>query len=40
SDEQRLNPPEIGSLITYRYNGLTAEGKPRFARFVRVREIY
>ncbi|MCG6508061.1 DNA ligase, partial [Vibrio parahaemolyticus] len=33
SDEQRLNPPEIGSLITYRYNGLTAEGKPRFARF-------
>ncbi|MBY8137617.1 DNA ligase [Vibrio fluvialis] len=40
SDEQRLNPPEIGSLITYRYNGLTAEGKPRFARFVRVRELY
>ncbi|MBY7955748.1 DNA ligase [Vibrio fluvialis] len=40
SDEQRLNPPEIGSLITYRYNGLTTEGKPRFARFVRVREIY
>ncbi|MBL4294248.1 DNA ligase [Vibrio fluvialis] len=40
SNEQRLNPPEIGSLITYRYNGLTAEGKPRFARFVRVREIY
>ncbi|EKO3550427.1 DNA ligase [Vibrio fluvialis] len=40
SDEQRMNPPEIGSLITYRYNGLTAEGKPRFARFVRVREIY
>ncbi|MCG6415641.1 DNA ligase [Vibrio fluvialis] len=40
SDEQRLNPPEVGSLITYRYNGLTAEGKPRFARFVRVREIY
>ncbi|EKO3540660.1 DNA ligase [Vibrio fluvialis] len=40
SDEQRLNPPEIGSLITYRYNGLTAEGKPRFTRFVRVREIY
>ncbi|EOW9549830.1 DNA ligase [Vibrio fluvialis] len=40
SDEQRLNPPEIGSLITYRYNGLTVEGKPRFARFVRVREIY
>ncbi|MDT8868650.1 DNA ligase [Vibrio fluvialis] len=40
SDEQRLNPPDIGSLITYRYNGLTAEGKPRFARFVRVREIY
>lgn len=37
SDEQRLNPPAVGSLITYRYNGLTAHGKPRFARFLRVR---
>lgn len=40
TDEQRQNPPEIGSLITYRYNGLTAEGKPRFARFVRFRAVY
>lgn len=40
SDQQRQNPPEIGSLITYRYNGLTAEGKPRFARFVRFRDVY
>ncbi|MCX9565389.1 DNA ligase, partial [Vibrio cholerae] len=40
SDAERADPPEIGSLITYRYNGLTTDGKPRFARFVRVRKIY
>ncbi|MGH8054297.1 MAG: DNA ligase [Stenotrophomonas sp.] len=38
SDAQRANPPAIGSLITYRYNGLTVHGLPRFARFLRVRE--
>ena len=37
-DEQRANPPAIGSLVTYRYNGLTGNGLPRFARFLRVRE--
>lgn len=40
SDVDRAEPPKIGSVITYRYNGLTTEGKPRFARFVRVRENY
>ena len=34
SDEQRRNPPPI---VTYRYNGLHPSGKPRFARFWRVR---
>ncbi|WP_269790833.1 DNA ligase [Stenotrophomonas sp. Iso1] len=38
SDAQRANPPAIGSLVTYRYNGLTVHGLPRFARFLRVRE--
>jgi DNA ligase-1 len=38
SDAQRAAPPEIGSLVTYRYNGLTRTGKPRFARFMRVRD--
>ncbi len=37
-DAQRAAPPAIGSLVTYRYNGLTATGLPRFARFLRVRD--
>ena len=37
SDAQRAHPPPIGSQVTYRYNGLTAKGTPRFARFLRVR---
>ncbi|MBR9885517.1 MAG: DNA ligase [Oceanospirillales bacterium] len=36
SDEERISPPPLGSTITYRYNGLTAHGKPRFARFMRL----
>ncbi len=38
SDEQRKNPPEIGSVITYKYFATTKNGKPRFASFLRVRE--
>lgn len=38
SDAQRRTPPPIGSLVTYKYHGLTARGVPRFASFVRVRE--
>lgn len=37
SDAQRARPPRIGSHVTYRYNGLTDAGVPRFARFLRVR---
>lgn len=37
SDQQRREPPPIGSVITYQYNGLTQRGIPRFARFLRVR---
>jgi DNA ligase-1 len=37
TDVQRATPPPIGSLVTYRYNGLTSKGLPRFARFLRVR---
>ncbi|WP_432697089.1 DNA ligase [Marinobacterium sp. YM272] len=36
SDEERASPPKIGSLVTYRFNGLTSQGKPRFARFMRI----
>lgn len=37
SDAQRAQPPPIGTLVTYRYNGLTVHGVPRFARFMRIR---
>ncbi len=37
TDEQRKIPPAIGAQITYRYNGLTRNGLPRFARFERLR---
>ena len=38
SDAQRQNPPAIGSTVTYRFHGLTKNGLPRFASFLRVRE--
>ncbi|WP_374247686.1 DNA ligase [Thermomonas sp.] len=37
SDTDRLHPPRPGSVVTYRYDGLTAKGTPRFARYLRVR---
>lgn len=37
SDADRLAPPPVGSLVTYRYRGLTPSGLPRFASFVRQR---
>lgn len=39
SDLQRAHPPALGSYVTYRYNGLTERGTPRFARFLRVRHL-
>lgn len=36
-DRDRENPPPIGSIITYKYRGLTTHGKPRFATFWRIR---
>lgn len=40
SDVQRREPPAIGATITYRYNGFTKFGLPRFARFLRIRQSY
>lgn len=40
SDALRRQPPPIGSRITYRYQHLTKNGLPRFARYLRVREDY
>ncbi len=36
--EQRRRPPAMGSLVTYRYQGFTSGGIPRFAVFVRIRK--
>ena len=36
SDEQRRNPPPVGSSVTYRYRDLTRTGLPRFASFLRI----
>lgn len=35
SDEQRKNPPAIGSTVTYTYRDVTPNGIPRFASFYR-----
>jgi len=37
SDIERQNPPPIGSIITFRYRGLTHKGIPKFASFLRRR---
>lgn len=37
SDTDRAQPPPIGTPVTYRYDGFTSNGLPRFARFMRVR---
>lgn len=39
-DALRRQPPPIGSRITYRYQHLTKNGLPRFARYLRVREDF
>ena len=36
TDSLRRNPPPIGSRVTFKFQGRTAEGLPRFASFLRV----
>lgn len=38
-DEQRDRPPPVGSVVTFTYQGTTAQGIPRFASFLRVRTV-
>ncbi|WP_169753216.1 DNA ligase [Campylobacter mucosalis] len=38
SDFNRVNPPKIGQIITYKYQNLTAKGLPRFPTFLRFRK--
>ena len=37
SDKERVNPPAIGDVVTFKYKELTKYKKPRFPTFVRVR---
>jgi len=39
TDTERQKPPAIGKTITYQYRGKTKNGIPRFATFLRVREV-
>lgn len=38
NDQVRLNPPQIGTIITYKYQGFTKNNLPRFPVFLRIRE--
>lgn len=38
SDQQRQSPPKIGSIITFKYYGLTNNNIPRFPVFLRIRQ--
>lgn len=40
TDAVRANPPAIGSVITFTYRGLTKNGLPRFASYLRIREKF
>lgn len=40
TDAERHTPPAIGAQVTYRYRELTANGLPRFPRYLRVREDF
>jgi len=37
TDADRESPPPVGTVITYRFRGLTAKGLPRFPSYLRVR---
>jgi DNA ligase-1 len=39
SDAEREAPPPLGSVVTFSYRGTTAAGVPRFASYLRLREI-
>ena len=36
SDAERAAPPPVGSLVSFKYHGLTTTGLPRFASFLRI----
>jgi len=38
SVEDRKSPPKVGDEVTFKYNGLTKYGNPKYPVFLRVRE--
>jgi DNA ligase-1 len=40
TDAVRADPPTIGTVITFTYRGLTKNGLPRFATYLRTRETF
>ncbi len=36
SDAERASPPQVGSLVSFKYHGRTKYDRPRFASFLRV----
>jgi len=38
TNRERENPPAIGTIITYKHNGFTAKGNPRFPVYLRIRK--
>lgn len=38
TDRERLNPPPVGSVVTFKFYGFTKKGKPKFASFLRIRK--
>ena len=40
SIEERKKPPLLGESITFKYNGFTRYGKPRFPVFLRIRKNF
>ncbi len=39
NDEEREAPPKLGEVITFRHNGWTINGIPKFARYHRIRQV-
>ena len=39
SDQQRREPPPIGSIVTFKYYAKTKNGVPKFASFMRIRPV-
>jgi len=36
--EQRITPPKIGEIVTFKYYSFTKNGKPKFASFLHIRK--